>query len=187
MRWLLVLFMLLPSALAAAPQSYRLVTEQSRVGFTWFFGSDDITGDMPVSRARILLDFDQPGNSDVFVAVSAANARAGAALASEAMKGQSVLWTDRYPEITFQSNSVRRDGEGGAVISGTLTLRGVARPQTFRARLFRPPGTQAGDRSQLTVRLDGRLHRSEFGADGFANMVGDEIVLDIRAFVVTGE
>ena len=110
-----------------------------------------------------------------------------ARLAGEAMKGQSVLWTDRFPEITFESNEVRRDGEGGATVTGMLTVRGETRPQTFRARLFRPPGTAAGDRDRLTIRLDGSLSRSAFGASGYANFVGDEVDLDIQAFIVRGE
>lgn len=165
----------------AAPDAYRLLSDQSRVGFTWFLGDDPVSGQMSVARADITLDFDRPADSRVFVAVDAASARAGAPFAGEAMKGQSVLWTDRHPEITFRSKTVRRDGAGGAVITGDLTVRGVTRPQTFRARLFRPAGAVAGDRSQLTIRLDGRLSRSAFGAGGYSTFVGDTVVLDIQA------
>lgn len=172
---------LLATGAAAAPSDYKFIRDQSRVGFTWFLGQEAILGTMPVARAEISLDFDRPGNSRVFVAVDAANARAGAPFASEAMKGPGVLSTAKHPEITFRSRSVRRDGQGGALITGDLTLRGVTRPQTLSARLFRPSGTAAGDRTRLTIRLDGRLSRSDFGADAFANFVGDTIVLDIRA------
>ena len=168
----------------AAPADYLLQKDQSRVGFTWFFSSDAITGTMPVSRAEIALDFDRPANSRVVVAVNAANARAGAPLANEALKGQSVLWTDRFPEITFRSTDIRRDGQGGAIMTGTLTVRGVTQPQTFTARLFRPAGQAAGDRSELTIRLTGSLSRSAFGADGYANFVGDRVDLDIQAFIL---
>lgn len=172
---------LLATQSLAAPTDYRLRKDQSRVGFTWFFGQDAIAGTMPVSSAEIALDFDRPANSRVVVAVNAANARAGAPLANEALKGQSVLWTDRFPDITFRSQTIRRDGQGGAIMTGTLTVRGVTQPQTFTARLFRPTGQAAGDRSELTIRLTGSLSRSAFGANGYANFVGDRVDLDIQA------
>ncbi|MEM9427048.1 MAG: YceI family protein [Pseudomonadota bacterium] len=184
---LLACLFFLGTQAVSAPAEYRLQKDQSRVGFVWFFGDDAITGEMPVARASIALDFDQPANSRINVAVDAAKARAGAPLAGEAMKGQSVLWTDRFPEITFQSQTVRRDGAGGAVLTGRLTVRGVTQPQTFTARLFRPAGAAPGDRSRLTIRLQGSLSRSAFGADGFSGMVGDTVTLDIQALIARVE
>lgn len=168
----------------AAPTNYALKQDQSRVGFTWFLNSDAVNGTMPVSRADIVLDFDRPANSRIRVSVDAARARAGAPFAGEALRGESVLWTDRFPEIIFQSRDVRRDGQGGAIMTGTLTVRGVTQPQTFTAQLFRPAGQAAGDRSELTIRLKGGLSRNAFGAGGFQNFVGDRVELDIRARIV---
>lgn len=180
---LLALLTVFGTPLMAAPVDYDLQRDQSRVGFTYTLNNDAISGTMPVSRADIALDFDRPANSRVRVAVDASRVRAGAPFAGEALKGQSVLWTDRFPEITFQSRDVRRDGQGGAIMTGTLTVRGVTQPQTFTAQLFRPAGQAAGDRSQLTIRLKGSLSRSAFGANGYSSFVGDTVDLDIRASV----
>ena len=38
-------------------------------------------------------------------------------------------------------------------------------------------------RDELTVRLKGSVSRKDFGATGFADMVGDEVTLDIRAHI----
>lgn len=165
----------------AAPTEYVLRKDQSRVGFVWYLNKDAVSGTMPVSRADISLDFERPDNSRIRVAVDASKANVGAPFAAEALKGQSVLWTDRFPEITFQSRQVSRDGQGGAILTGTLTVRGVTLPQTFTAQLFRPSGQAAGDRSELTIRLKGRLSRSAFGASGYATYVGDAVDLDIQA------
>ena len=167
----------------AAPTDYALLKDRSRVGFIYVLNNAAMSGAMPVSRAEISLDFDQPGNSRVSVSVDASQARAGAVFADEALKGQSVLWTDRFPEITFQSQDVRRDGQGGAIMTGALTVRGVTQPQTFTAQLFRPAGQAAGDRSELTIRLKGSLSRSAFGASGYASFVGDTVDLDIQAYI----
>ncbi|MCG6885334.1 MAG: YceI family protein [Silicimonas sp.] len=185
MRFFAFVLIILATAAAADPVPYRLLADQSRVGFTWYFGEDPVPGTMPVSSADIVLDFDQPANSRVLVAVNAAKSSAGNVLANEAMKGQSVLWTDRFPEIVFRSRRISRDGAGGATVEGDLTLRGVTRRQVLSARLFRPGSAAPGDRQRLTVRLEGSLSRSAFGAAGYAGTVGDRIDLDIQAFVVS--
>ncbi len=181
MRLLAGLLLLIATAAFADPVPYELRTSESRVGFTWFLNNEAISGRMPVARADIQLDFDRVGSSRVNVTVDAARANAGAPFAGEAMKGQSVLWTARFPEITFVSRRVRRDGAGGAIVEGDLTVRGVTRPQVLTARLFRPPGTEPGDRSRLPVRLEGTLSRAAFGADGFQSFVGDRVDLNISA------
>lgn len=168
------------SAASAKPQPYVLQKEDSSVGFSWFLGKDEIKGRMPVSRADIVLDFASLQNSRVFVAVDVANAEAGFPFASQGMKSPKVLWADKYPEITFQSTGLRRNGDG-AFVDGNLTVRGVTKPVVFDAQLFRQAGTEAGDRSRLSILLTGSLSRAAFGADGWANMAGDTVKLSIRA------
>lgn len=164
----------------AAPQAYLLETEKSTVGFSWFLGKDKINGSMPVASADIVLDLDRLRDSKVKVAVDVTGAQAGFPFASQGMKSRKVLWADRFPLITFESTGIRRS-ESGALIDGMLTVRGVTRPATFSAALFRQAGTQAGDRSRLSVRLNGRLSRSAFGADGWSDLAGDEVQLAIVA------
>ena len=176
--FLLALFLAL--AAQAAPARYHLQTEDSTVGFSWFLGKDEVRGTMPVSRADVVLDLDRLRDSKVAVAVDVTRARAGFPFASQGMKSQRVLWADRFPEITFESTGIRRSADG-ALIDGNLTVRGVTRPATFAARLFRQAGTEAGDRSRLSVRLTGSLSRAAFGADGWSDLAGDEVKLNIIA------
>lgn len=52
---------------------------------------------------------------------------------------------------------------------------------TLKAQLFRPQGSSADELDQLTVKLSGRVNRSDFGATGWADMVGDEVRITITA------
>lgn len=164
----------------AAPVAYALDPAESRVGFIWYFGNDEVTGQMPVSAADIVIDFDQASRSRVSVTLDIARASAGNPLADPAMKGPKVLWAEKFPTITFQSTRVRARGDG-AVIEGNLTLRGVTRPVALDAQLFRRQGSAEGDRSRLTFFLQTTISRSAFGADGFADLVADRVRLDIVA------
>lgn len=175
-----LLLLLLASPAAAAPASYVLEPEKSSVGFETDFGPDHITGKMPVLRADLVLDFDHVAACKVDVAVDVTGADASFPFAAQAMKGPKVLDAASYPQITFVSTAVRAKGEG-AEVDGILTIRGISKPVQMQAVIWRQKGHEAGDLSHLTVRLTGAVMRSAFGATGWADMVGDQVRLDIMA------
>ncbi len=167
----------------AAPVAYDLQPEASTVAFQADFGQQQITGDIPLTRADLVLDFDRLSNCRVNVVLDATGAGASFPFAAEALKGKTVLDVARHPRMTFESTSVKAAGDG-ATVKGNLTLRGVTRPVTLTAEIFRQKGTEAGDRSRLTVRLTGVVKRSDFGATGFADMVSDQVRIVITARII---
>ncbi|WP_284162490.1 YceI family protein [Frigidibacter sp. SD6-1] len=178
----LVIWLALSEPLAATPLQYTLDADSSEVGFEVTMGHSPLKGMMPVTRADILLDFDKAAQSRVSVTLDPADARMGLPFATEAMKSPEVLATKRFPEIRFESTRFRARGDG-ATVDGQITIRGVTRPITLAARLFRPNGSAEGHRKDLTIRLTGRVSRADFGANGFPDLVGDEVRLDITAHI----
>lgn len=164
----------------AAPVRYSLDAARSTVRFEADFGPDRITGEMPVGAADLTLDFADVTRSRVAVRLDVTRAEASFPFAAQAMKGPKVLDARSYPDIRFRSTSVRRSGDG-VTIAGDITIRGVTRPVTLDAAIWRQQGTAPGDLSHLTLRLTGRLLRSAFGATGWSDMVGDEVRIDILA------
>jgi polyisoprenoid-binding protein YceI len=164
----------------AAPIAYRLDPEASTVAFETDFGPDTITGAIPLQQADLRLDFDNVANCTISVALDVTGATASFPFAAQALKGPKVLDAASHPQMTFQSTSVARAGEA-ANVTGNLTIRGVTRPVTLLAEVFRPKGSAEDDRSRLTVRLTGRVNRSDFGAAGWSDMVGDEVRIVINA------
>lgn len=185
MRLIAIAVLLAMTSLTAAPAlarpvAYLLDPAASTVGFETDFGPDRITGHMPVDSARLDLDFDTVANSRIDVRLGAADAAASFPFAAQALKGPKVLDTGNHPDIHFESTSVRATA-GGADVAGNLTIRGVTRPVTLAAIIWRQKGTAAGDLSRLTLRLTGRVNRSDYGATGWADMVGDEVRIIITA------
>lgn len=170
----------LGSPLAAAPADYVLEPAKSTVGFATDFGKDKITGKMPITAANLTLDFDHIANCKVAVTLDASGAQASFPFAAQAMKGPKVLDTDTHPQIVFESTSVKAKGDD-ATVTGTVTIRGVSQPMVLQAQIYRQSGTTAGDLSHLSIHLTGAIQRSKFGASGWADMVGDEVRLDILA------
>jgi polyisoprenoid-binding protein YceI len=164
----------------AATVPYTLDRAASSVAFETDFGPDVITGTIPLNSADLSLDFDRVANCTVNVDLDVSGAQASFPFAAQALKGPKVLDAKNHPRMTFESTSVKAAGDGAAV-SGNLTIRGVTRPVTLHAEIYRQKGTEAGDRSRLTVRLTGKVNRSDFGAAGWADMVDDEVRIIITA------
>ncbi|WP_348540028.1 YceI family protein [Shimia sp. R11_0] len=183
-RGVWALLCLLGGAVAAlaAPERYVLDKENSVVGFTYYLSDAGTEGVMPVASADLLLDLQDVRRSKIDVTLSPAQAKAGFIFATEALKGARVLDVSNHPTIRF----VAREISGtihGAQVTGDLTIRGVTRPVTLAAQLFRQRGTEAGDLNNLSILLTGQLDRRVFGAVGYPDLVGPNIDLRILARV----
>jgi polyisoprenoid-binding protein YceI len=165
---------------SAAPQSFRLDPAASTVSFEVSFGPDRIAGTMPILSADMALDFDRPADSRVAVTLDAAGATASFPFATQALKGPTVLATADHPTIRFETTEFRaQPGPGAkAEIAGTLTIRGVAQPVTLHAEIFQ---RAEGAPDALAVHMDTAVSRAAFGADGWSDMVGDEVRISIVA------
>lgn len=174
------------SPLLAAPTAYELQKNRSKVGFVYTLLGTATQGTMPIQSADVIIDPEALERSSIDVSVDASKAKAGLIFATEALKSPTVLDVKRHPTIRFKSRRIRLSGQGfsaGAQIDGDLTVKGQTRPVTLAAQLFRQAGTQAGDLSQLSFRVSGRLSRNAFGASGYADLVADDVSLDITARV----
>ena len=184
-------FLLLSAAAGAAfpaqarPRSYRLNAAASRVGFSFTLSGVAQRGEMPVTRADLQIDPTDLGGSLADVSVDPSRAKTGFFFATDALKSDSVLATARFPEIRFVSTEVALAPSGrlsdGAALLGELTVRGITRSVRFEADLFRPAGSAPDDLSRLSIRLQGALSRSAFGANGYGDLVADAVTLDIQA------
>ena len=168
---------------AAAPAHYTIEADKSVVGFETDFGPDKINGKMPVTQADLTLDFKQVANTKISVTLDISHAQASFPFATQALKGPKVLDAVAFPNITFVSSAVRAKGDG-AEVDGLLTIRGKSEPVTLQAQIYRQDGFQDGDYSQLSVLLTGAVNRSDFGATGWSDMVGDQVRLRILARIV---
>lgn len=79
------------------------------------------------------LDFDpaRPEAAKVRLAIPAASVNTGDEKRDGHLRSPDFLDVERFPEITFESRSVRGDGDG-YVVSGDLTIRGTTGPADVR-------------------------------------------------------
>ncbi|GAN96863.1 hypothetical protein Geu3261_0118_001 [Komagataeibacter europaeus NBRC 3261] len=94
---------------------------------------------------------------------------------------KSAQWFDasRFPNATFKSTRIVQTSASTADITGNLSLHGVTRPVTLKARLV-GSGTNPLDK-MFTVGFEatGTIVRSQFGVKQYVPLVGDEVTLTI--------
>ena len=169
----------------AAPVPYALARSKTLIAFTFQLSGTPQTGTMPIRTADVWVDTRRLQNSRATVVLDAARAETRLPFAREPMLSPQVLDAARFPTIRFRSTRIRL-GRGarisdGATITGDLTLRGITRPIVLQAALYRPPGSARDELDRLSIQLTGALNRHDFGASGYADLVGPTVGLDIRA------
>jgi polyisoprenoid-binding protein YceI len=95
---------------------------------------------------------------------------------------------ERYPEITFRSTSIRREGDD-LIVDGELTIKGNSRAVEARGTI-EGPGVTLGGVAALGIALETIIDRSEFGmgfnaplpTGGFA--VANEVKLTVELELV---
>lgn len=174
----IIVFFAMLTAAQADPVRYRLQTSKSSVGFSFRVNSSQIKATMPVTSADIQIDFRTLANSKIQIVLNASKARTGFILATEAMRGKSVLDATNHPQISFVSTHISQT-QNGAAIDGLITIKGITKPIRLAAQFYRQAGSPPKDRSRLVILLTGAVSRADFGASGYPNMVSDRIGLRI--------
>lgn len=169
---------LAPGIACAAP--WRLSPEtQVTVDIPWR-GSDvkvrfsDLQGEV---------DFDEaaPETARARIEVPAASAETGVGVVNALVRGAGYLDAAEYPTISFQLDRLTRLSKSEARVDGRLTLRGVTRPMTLAAKVFRY-GPVSGDpqRFEAGFDLSGTIDRTDFGSTGGLPDVPADLDLRIR-------
>jgi polyisoprenoid-binding protein YceI len=77
------------------------------------------------------------------------------------LKSPDFFDTERYPELRFESTSLRRDGDE-VVLDGELTIKGNTRPVQARGS-FAGPYETLGGANKIGLTLETKVDRTEFG------------------------
>jgi polyisoprenoid-binding protein YceI len=92
------------------------------------------------------------------------------------LKSPEFFDTERYPEITYVSNAVRREGDE-LIADGELTIKGNTHPVEARGTITDPTVT-FGDVEKIGVTLEAIVDRTKFGLEWNAPLPKGGFALD---------
>jgi polyisoprenoid-binding protein YceI len=159
------------------PGTYRIDPTQSQVHYSGkhMFGMGTVRATFSIAGGELRVG-DTLASSRTVVTVDATSFSSNNARRDNDVRSAGLLDVDRYPTITFESDSLRQ-AEDGWVAPGSVTAHGHTVP--VDVRIDRATGEGAG------IRLHGRaerLDRTAFGITGSRGMVGRYLNLELDVF-----
>jgi polyisoprenoid-binding protein YceI len=169
---------------AAHAESYIFNTRKTEVRFSYMMGL--LTQRGRFSRVEGALHYDEraPEKSTVVARIATASVETGQPIVDDELKGVNFFNAKAAPELTFRSRSVKPTAGNTAEITGDITVNGVTKPVTLSVTLtpHEDPALKYSVGSKKFVAKT-TISRKAFNMTSYADMVGDEIGIEIDAVV----
>lgn len=109
-----------------------------------------------------------------------AEGNSGVAKLDEHLKGEDFFDVAKYPTATFESTSVKPNGDNLAIVTGNLTMRGVTKPVILDVKLNKI-GKNMMDKQTVGFTAHTTVKRSHFGMVKYLPGLGDEVTIEIES------
>ena len=164
----------------AAAETYKVDPVHSAISFKIkHLGIAYVRGRFNNASGTIIFDDKMPGKSSVEISVKVDDIDTVNAKRDKDLKSYNFFDAEKYPLISFQSETFKKTGEGTYEVSGRLSFHGVTRPFTVKVEHIgsgKDPwgGYRAGFETSFKVK------RSDFGMTHMLGGVGDEVRLTVN-------
>lgn len=176
---LLAIAATISTAAVAAPETYVIDSNHSMPRFSYsHFGYstqlsrfDKATGKIVIDRAA------KTGSVDVTIDTTSINT--GFALFNEHIQGDDFFNTAKFPTATFVSNKMNFEGDKPVSIDGTLTIKGVSKPETLTVTSFMCMPHPMLKKDACGANATVVVKRSDFNMSKHVPYVSDEVTITL--------
>ena len=120
-----------------------------------------VTGSIKSFQAALESDGDDFANATISFSGDISSIDTGNTDRDNHLKSGDFFEAEKYPAITFKSNSVEKDGED-YIVKGDLTIKDVTKPVKLNAE-FGGIATDPWGNTKAGFTLSGKINRTEFG------------------------
>ncbi len=154
------------------PVHSSLIFGINHMGVTTFYGRiNGPTGEFHLNHGK-------PAASSFEISVKAENIDTGAKDRDQHLKSGDFFDARQFPDITFKSTGVTRNGKTTFAVTGDLTLHGITKPINAVIEHVGTKDTRRGTKSGFTVNFT--IKRSDFGMTyGLGGVLGDDVTMMI--------
>lgn len=146
-------------------------------------GFSEYHGQFGNPTGTLTIDPKNPGQAKVDVSFPIDSVSTTSDALDKHLKGADFFDAAKHPAGRFTSTAVRVSGQE-ATITGNLTLRGVTKPVTLRARFIGAGNSPMGGKLNIGFAGTTTIKRSDFGISYGIPMVSDNVDLTIDAAFV---
>jgi polyisoprenoid-binding protein YceI len=138
------------------------------------------------------LDESDPAKSHVEATIDAATIDTRDAQRDTHLKSADFLDVEKYPTLSFRSESVKRTGPDEGTVTGDLTIHGVTREVALQVEGPTSPNKDPWGNMRVGLSATTKISRKEFGLTWNAALetggllVGDEVTITLDVQFVKG-
>jgi polyisoprenoid-binding protein YceI len=160
--------------------TYKIEPNHTQIGFSVsHMGFTNFLGLFSGASGTLQLDPAKSSAAKLQVSVSVQTVLTTAPALDDELRGDKWFDVAHFPTATFTSTKVTPTGKGTATITGDLTLHGVTKPVTLKARFF-GAGVNPLDKAYTTgFEATGTIKRGDFGIKTYLPLIGDDVQLTI--------
>jgi polyisoprenoid-binding protein YceI len=139
-------------------------------------GVSHLYGRFNESSGSFTLDPDDPAKSSVTVTIKTASIDTANEARDKHLRSPDFFNAVEFPEMTFESTSIKKGDGNTYEVTGELTILGVTKTVTSRAEFV---GKGKGMRGEERAGFDGSftIKRSDFGMNYMPEGIGDDITI----------
>lgn len=150
------------SLVLADQEAYRIDDGHSFANWTIRHVASKTSGTFSDVKGKILIDRDNLANSSVEAKINVLSVNSSHAKRDEHIKKDEYLDAAKFSEMTFVSSKVEAKNNSEGVLTGTLTLQGVAKQMTFPFKVL-GFGTDPWGGYRMGLEAHTSLKASDFG------------------------
>ena len=176
---LLAIAATISTAAVSAPETYVIDSNHSMPRFSYshlgystqLSRFDKATGKVVIDRAA------KTGSVDVTIDTTSVNT--GFALFNEHIQAEDLFNTAKFPTATFVSKKMNFEGDKPVSIDGTLTIKGVSKPETLTLTSFMCMPHPMFKKEACGANATVVVKRSDFNMSKHVPYVSDEVTITL--------
>jgi polyisoprenoid-binding protein YceI len=172
----------------ANAESYIFDKKRSEVRFTYYVGVLANAGLFTDVRGQVEIDAAHPERSYVVATIKAESLTTPIPAVANQLKGREFFNVAVQPEIRFQSRALRLIGPQRAELVGDITINGITQAVTLKVvfgsdavDLLKNPQDTVAESDRPLFSATTRIRRSSFNMTALADLVNDEVDIEIAA------
>jgi polyisoprenoid-binding protein YceI len=134
-----------------ANENYKFDQAQSTIGFSVHHFLGTTRGKFTKFDGKIDIDREHPENSSVTARIDVRSINTGIIKRDNHLRSLEFFDVEKYPEISFESRSVKQTGSQAGDIMGDLTMHGVTKPIALHVKLLTSPDDSKETRWSVTT------------------------------------
>jgi polyisoprenoid-binding protein YceI len=147
-------------------------------------GISTVRGAFTKLSGSVEYDASDPTKSSIDVTIDASSVDTRVTMRDNDLRSPAFFDVAKFPTLTFKSRRVEPSGNGKLRVTGDLTIHGVTKEVTLEVEGPSEPMKDPRGNLHMGASANTKISRKDFGVNGAAMMVGDEISITIDVELV---